>query len=153
MKRRRMIRPVALLIKPVQAVGIEANRRTNVKRIRGPTVSQRGPSRNRTITVPATFAILDCQISPLVRPRVSLISESRGVMANQTKNATKKANLKYTIGKIKPAKVQQKENNMIDLNSYHEQWKALIWGRAKEQRLISFALSSWSGSTSRSYLE
>ena len=36
---------------------------------------------------------------------------------------------------------------------HHEQWNARIWGRAKEQSLISDALSSWSGSTVMWYSE
>jgi len=36
---------------------------------------------------------------------------------------------------------------------HHEQWNARIWGRAKEQILISDALSSWSGSTVMWYSE
>ena len=37
------------------------------------------------------------------------------------------------------------------LITYHEQWNALMCGLAKLQSLISFALSSWSGSTSNAY--
>jgi len=73
--------------------------------------------------VPPTPTMLDVQISFLVRSRVSLISERRGAMENQMKKAMKKPS--------------------------QEKWKALMCGREKLQSLISVALSSCSGSTSR----
>merc|ERR1712071_268918 len=80
-----------------------------------------GPSAKRRIMVPATLAILDDHRSLTSICRLFLISGSRGAAANQIKKAIKK--------------------------HHHEQWNARICGRAKEQSLISVALSSCSGST------
>mmetsp|Transcript_6679 Transcript_6679/g.18654 ORF Transcript_6679/g.18654 Transcript_6679/m.18654 type:complete len:201 (-) Transcript_6679:191-793(-) len=123
MKRRRTMRPEAELTRPVQAVGMAQQHRTPVKRMRAPYLSQRGPRTNLMQMVPATEMTEEVQISFLVMPRSGPISDRRGAMANQMKKAMKK--------------------------HHHEQWKARMWGREKLHSLISLALSSWSGSTSR----
>eukprot|EP00957_Ditylum_brightwellii_P209497 15361995-Ditylum_brightwellii.AAC.1 len=66
--------------------------------------------------VPATPVIEDVQICCLSKSSVIAISESRGVIENQMKNAMKK--------------------------HHQEQWKARMCGREKLQSLISVALSS-----------
>mmetsp|Transcript_2278 Transcript_2278/g.3915 ORF Transcript_2278/g.3915 Transcript_2278/m.3915 type:complete len:206 (+) Transcript_2278:1175-1792(+) len=120
MKRRNITSPVAELTRPVKAVGMEAVHRTTAKRMRAPYLSHAGPSANRMRMVPATLTMLAVQICFFSSWRVSLISGRSGAMANQMKNATKKF--------------------------HHEQWKARMCGRLKLHSLISFALSSWSGS-------
>ena len=115
-KKRRAINPSALCTVPVRAVGIEAKQRITVKSTLDPNLSHRGPRAKRKRMVPATLQILEDQISNLVSPRVLRISGRRGAAANQIKKAIKKF--------------------------HHEQWKARIWGLAKEQSLISSALSS-----------
>mmetsp|Transcript_49771 Transcript_49771/g.105832 ORF Transcript_49771/g.105832 Transcript_49771/m.105832 type:complete len:206 (+) Transcript_49771:1369-1986(+) len=121
MKKRRPARDAALLMRPVQAQGMEhAIKRTPI-RIRAPYLSHMGPLMNRMNTVPATEQMLDVQICCFEIFSVSLISGRRGAMANQMKKAVK--------------------------NPIHEQWKARMCGRLKERSLISVALSSWSGST------
>lgn len=90
----------ALLTKPVQAVGIEAEHSTIVKRSLAPYLSQSGPRRKRMKIVLPTPTMFDVQICPLVRFSVVLISPRRGAMENQMKNAIKKP--------------------------HHEQWKARI---------------------------
>jgi hypothetical protein len=93
MKRRNIMRLVALLTKPVHPVGNAAKQRTHMKRIRDPYLSQAGPRRKRIKMVPVTLAMLDDQSCFLSRIRVFLISGRRGAIANHTKNAMKKANL------------------------------------------------------------
>jgi hypothetical protein len=93
MKRRRIAKPVAVSTKPVHAVGIEAEQRTTVKRIRAPYLSQPGPRMKRMKMVPATPTIDEVQISSFVSPRVSRISERRGAMANHMKKAIKNDHL------------------------------------------------------------
>jgi len=103
--------PAELLMVPVNAVGILAMQRTKVNKTRAPHLSQRGPKTKRIMMVPPTPTILEVHNCCLVRPRVTLISLSKGAMANQMKKAIKKP--------------------------HQEQWKALMWGRAKLQSLIS----------------
>ena len=100
MNKRRIASPVAVSTKPVQAVGMEAQQRRTAIGIRAPHLSQQGPNTKRMKMVPPTPTMDDVQISCLVKPKVSRISERRGVIANQMKNAMK--------------------------NPHHEQWKALI---------------------------
>lgn len=123
MKKRRAIKPSAFVIRPVRAVGIDAKHKITVKSTLDPNLSHRGPRAKRKRMVPATLQILDDQIWNFVKPKVVRISGRRGAAANQIKKAMKKF--------------------------HHEQWKARICGLAKEQSLISVALSSCSGSTLR----
>mmetsp|Transcript_23247 Transcript_23247/g.65872 ORF Transcript_23247/g.65872 Transcript_23247/m.65872 type:complete len:217 (+) Transcript_23247:895-1545(+) len=127
MKPRKMMRPLAELMSPVMAVGMEAPHSMTANRTLAPNLSHNGPTTKRTAMVPPTPAIDDVQISCFVNPKSSLISLSSGDMANQMKKAMKK--------------------------HHHEQWKARMCGRAKLQSLISVALSSCSGSTATAYVE
>jgi hypothetical protein len=122
---RTMTRLVAELIRPVHAVGIDAEHSTTRYRIRAPYLSQSGPKMNRTTMVLPTPAIDDVQISRFVKSRSFWISGSNGPIANQIKNATKNAN--------------------------HVQWNALMCGLAKLQSLISVAISFCFESIVRSY--
>jgi hypothetical protein len=54
-----------------------------------PNLSFKGPIMMRQITVPAELKTLLSQISPWLRSRVSLISGSKGAIANQAKKAVK----------------------------------------------------------------
>lgn len=74
--------PVALETRPVIAVGIPAEIKTNPIGIRGPNLSQNGPRMNLIKIVPETAAIEDVQISPFVKPSESCTSPKRGVMEN-----------------------------------------------------------------------
>ena len=76
---------------PVHAVGMDARQRTEENSIRAPYLSHMGPNRSRTIIVPPTLAMEEVQISFFVKPNVIWISPRSGVMANQMKNAMKKA--------------------------------------------------------------
>ena len=125
-KKRMAIRLSALLTTPVSAVGIAAKVSIIVKRTRDPNLSHNGPRAKRKRIVPATLAILEDQTSTLLKLRDFLTSGRRGATANQIKNAMKKF--------------------------HQEQWKARMWGLAKEHNLISVALSSCSGSTLREYV-
>ncbi len=100
MNKRRIARPVALLTVPVRAVGMEAKHKTAAIGIRAPHLSQAGPRMKRIRMVPPTPTMEEVQISCLVKPKSSLISERRGAIANQIKKATK--------------------------NPHQEQWKALM---------------------------
>ena len=91
-KRRNTARLVALLMVPVMAVGILAKQRTQAKGMRAPNLSHMGPRMKRMAMVPPTPTIDEVQISSLLNPRVVLISDKRGAMANQTKKAKKKPN-------------------------------------------------------------
>jgi hypothetical protein len=100
MKRRRMESPVAEFTKPVHAVGMEAKHKRIAIGMRAPHLSQAGPRAKRMKIVPPTPTMEEVQISSLVNPMSSRISERRGAMANQMKKAMK--------------------------NPHQEQWKALM---------------------------
>jgi hypothetical protein len=94
MKVRKIASPVAVWIKPVHAVGIEAAQRMTAIRTRAPYLSQAGPRRNRMKMVPATLKIEEVQSCFLSRPRSFLISVRSGAIENQMKNAMKNPHLK-----------------------------------------------------------
>ena len=82
MKKRKTVNPVALLTSPVKAVGIALQRRMIPIGIRGPYLSQKGPSKNLITIVPDTAAMEEDQICSLLNPKSTCISESKGVMEN-----------------------------------------------------------------------
>ena len=168
---RRMQSPRAVWISPVQAAGIDAAHKTIENNTRAPYLSQSGPTINRIIIVPPTPAIDEFQISCLVKPRDAWISGKSGEIANQIKNAMKKAHLFGKPNQFR-RKWTQKETNrerqlsataiscgswqsstkstMLNGMTYQEQWNARIWGLITLHSCISFDLSSWFGSTSTS---
>ena len=81
-KNRMMQSPTALLTRPVMAVGIALHMRMIPIGMRGPYLSQNGPSKNRITIVPVTAAIDDDQICSVDRPKESCTSESSGEMEN-----------------------------------------------------------------------
>ena len=80
-------------INPVHAVGMAAPHKQTLNKIRAPYLSHSGPTKKRTKMVPPTPAIDDVQMSLPVKSNVSLISGSKGLMANQMKKAIKKDHL------------------------------------------------------------
>ena len=66
MKNRKTVSPVALLTKPVNAVGHALQNNIMPIGILGPYLSQNGPSRNLIIIVPTDAAIDDVHISESV---------------------------------------------------------------------------------------
>jgi hypothetical protein len=90
MKKRRIIKPLALSTSPVQAVGIDDKQRTIENKTLAPYLSHSGPKRNRMKMVPVTPAIDELHISSFVNFNVCCISGRRGEAANQLKYAMKK---------------------------------------------------------------
>ena len=102
--------------KPVNAHGILQSINSTPIKIRAPYLSQSGPLINLIKMVPATEQMLDVHTCCFVKPKVVLISGSKGAIANQIKKAVKKP--------------------------IHEQWNARMCGRLNDRSLISVALSS-----------
>ena len=63
MKKRNTVNPVAVLTKPVKAVGQALQNKIMPIGIRGPYLSQKGPRRKRMTIVPIEAEIDDVQIS------------------------------------------------------------------------------------------
>jgi hypothetical protein len=162
-------------MRPVQAVGMAEAQSSKLKRTLAPNLSHAGPSATRTKIVVLTLAIEEVQTSSLLMFKSCWISESRGVRANQTKKATKKDHLfkrcetveleclrnfisgatEYIpcavesphVRSIKVA-VDAKGVRLLSLNVYEISFQAQL---NTYQILISFALSSCSGSTAMVY--
>mmetsp|Transcript_33050 Transcript_33050/g.54677 ORF Transcript_33050/g.54677 Transcript_33050/m.54677 type:complete len:213 (-) Transcript_33050:79-717(-) len=125
-KKRTIARSVPLFTtKPPTATGMQNVHRMSAMQSRPPKRSHRGPIAKRNTIVLATEQMFATQISSAVKPMSSLILGIRGANENQARKATKKPS--------------------------HAKWKALMWGFAKLQTLISVALSPWAGSTFSAY--
>lgn len=85
MKNRNTVNPVALLTKPVKAVGHALQNRIIPIGILGPYLSQNGPSKKRMIIVPEEAAIDDVQICESLSFSVFCTSFSKGVTENLLK--------------------------------------------------------------------
>lgn len=82
MKNLKTASPVAVLTKPVRAVGIALRNRIMPIGIRGPNLSTNGPRRKRMKIVPVTEHMVAVHSCSVVRPKVIWISYWSGEMAN-----------------------------------------------------------------------
>lgn len=82
--------PVRLFTAPMQAVGIDANIRTDPIKIREPYLSQRDPKTNLMTISKATAKMFVVHICCPSKSRSSAMRGRRGAIANQIKKATKK---------------------------------------------------------------
>jgi hypothetical protein len=78
----KIVSPVAVLTKPVSAVGIALTSRIMPMRNRGPNLSTNGPRRKRMRIVPVTADMEDHHICSFEKPNVDWTSERSGEREN-----------------------------------------------------------------------